>query len=51
MKRGMGPIGSREGATGLLGRHTERKLFLAKLVPVHWKEGKTRFFFLNAEDF
>jgi hypothetical protein len=34
MKRGMGLIDSREGATGLLGRHTERKLSLAKLLPV-----------------
>jgi len=42
---GWGLIDLKEGATGLLGRHTERKLSLAKLVPVYWKEEKTRFFF------
>jgi len=35
---GWGLIDSRDGATGLLGRHTERKLSLAKLVPLYWKE-------------
>lgn len=48
---GWGLIDSREGATGLLGRHTERKLSLAKLVPVYWKEKKKWKFFLNAENF
>ena len=49
-KVGWGLIDSREGGAGLLGRHTERKLSLAKLVPVYWNE-KKRVHFLNAEDF